>query len=238
MGYDNIREEVAEACNILGTQGFEEFGFPGHVSARIPKENKFAVLGHLHHEKPGKGMGDATKDDIIIVDLNGKKVEGELHPVGELIIHTSIYRARKDVGAVVHCHPPTIVAFSTTEAKVLPINVIYMAGPVDGISYLDLGARLITTERDGERLVRSLRKGSMVIQRGHGAVAVGRRVQEAVINMIFVEKSLRLQSAAQNFGGSIGFNGIKSNYGDERREDIIDDSYNYFKRRVKVNKES
>lgn len=236
---EKLKEQVATACRILGTQGFEEYGFAGHVSARIPGDsNKFMVLGHAHYHELGRGIGDATPQDIITMDVDGNKVEGRWPPVGEIVIHTSIYKARPDVNAIVHCHPPAIVAFSVTTGEIQPINVNYIIPFKKGISRFDLGARVILTPKDGEALVRALGRGCVAIQRGHGVVAVGESIQEAVMNTIFVEKSLRLQIAASNFGKLTPFDTLEADYGaktvkeGETVKEVIDEFYNYYASRV------
>src|SRR5690349_5555950 len=118
---DDLKSKVAIACRILGSQGFEEYGFAGHVSARIPNSDKFVVLGHVHFHERGRGIADANPEDIITVDLKGNKIEGKYSPVGELVIHTAVYNARPEIMSIVHCHPPATVAFSVTSAEILPI---------------------------------------------------------------------------------------------------------------------
>jgi L-ribulose-5-phosphate 4-epimerase len=94
-----LRELVASACRILHNEGHEHF-YLGHVSAREPGSNLVCV-------KPaGIGLGEvASADDVVVMDLDGRKIEGARPLHHEMPIHTEIYRRRPDVNCVVHTHP-------------------------------------------------------------------------------------------------------------------------------------
>ena len=168
----------------------------GHVSVRIPGTSRFVVLGHLHDA--GTGLDEVTEDELIEVDAATGDARGRLEPPGEVYIHTAIYRARSDVGAVVHCHPVFPVALSLADRPVLPVHHWASALAPSVPIYPD--HRQVDTPERGERLARTLADGYAVVLRGHGIVAVGANVEEATTHAIVLDRSARLQALAAQVG--------------------------------------
>ena len=104
-----LRQLVADACHILFNEGQEHFHL-GHVSAREPGSERIFV-------KPtGIGLGEITADDVCVMDLDGKQLEGKRSLHHEMPIHTETYRRRPDVNCVVHTHPYYGAAFAASSA--------------------------------------------------------------------------------------------------------------------------
>ena len=98
-----LRQKVVQACRILDEQGImDELG---HFSARLPKENLVLMNGKV-------SPGQATDDDIVMLDLQGNKIDGRIEPAKETPLHLSVYQKRGDVMAIAHTHSPMIVALS------------------------------------------------------------------------------------------------------------------------------
>ncbi|MEE9143562.1 MAG: class II aldolase/adducin family protein, partial [Candidatus Binatia bacterium] len=111
-----IRERVALGVRILAQQGVFPLAL-GHVSERIPGENLICILSGEVHDRGGTldGIGLA---EIVVINLEGELIEGEVKPPGERFIHTEIYRTRPEARSVVHAHPPIAVALSTAGQEV------------------------------------------------------------------------------------------------------------------------
>lgn len=189
-----IKEKLARATRIMVNEGLIEQG--GHPSARIPGTNHFCVLGHIHEE--GRLYRNATAEDIITVDLNGKLVEGEYEPVGEIYIHTEIYKTRHDVNSVVHTHPPVTVALSITGT---PVKAVCLAGSVFGQGTpIFESACQIDTPEIGQKLAQVLGDQMAVMLKGHGAVTVGVSIERACRISLNLEKTAKLMLMAAQFG--------------------------------------
>lgn len=78
----------------------------GNLSLRLPPGDRFLIT------TTGSNLGDIGPHDVVVVDASGKVVQGEGKPSRETSLHLGIYRVRPDVGAVVHHHAPTCVAFA------------------------------------------------------------------------------------------------------------------------------
>jgi L-fuculose-phosphate aldolase len=98
MADQQLREQVAWACRILARQGHADFTL-GHVSARKSD-------GTILMKRNGLGLDEITPADILTIDLDGRLVAGQGKVHLEYVIHTEVYKARPDVGSVVHTHPP------------------------------------------------------------------------------------------------------------------------------------
>lgn len=193
-----LRDELVLANHVLVRQGvLDAFG---HVSARTaPGEDAFLLARNL-------APGSVTSDDLFVHDLDGN-AQGELPMYLERFIHAEIYRRRPDVMAVVHSHSPSVVPFSVSETPLRP--VIHMAGflsaektPVYEMSDHagDASDLLITSSYLGRMLAATLDGHSVALMRGHGSVATGSSVREAVYRAVYTETNARVQIEALALG--------------------------------------
>ena len=79
----------------------------GNISIRVDKD-KLLITPTL----TSKGFMKA--EDIILIDMDGNVLEGSKKPSSEYLLHTTVYKTRDDVHAVVHAHPVTVSAFAIT----------------------------------------------------------------------------------------------------------------------------
>lgn len=193
-----LRHDLVAANHILVRQGvLDAFG---HVSARLgPGDERFLLSRNL-------APGSVTADDLLIHDLDGN-VEDDRKPYLERFIHAEIYRLRPDVMAVVHSHSPSVIPFGLSDVPMRP--VVHMAGflgtdatPVYEIS--DHGGDstdlLITSPELGAALAAALGGGAVALMRGHGSVAAGSSVPEAVYRAIYTEVNAKVQIQAAGLG--------------------------------------
>jgi L-ribulose-5-phosphate 4-epimerase len=187
-----LRQALADACRILAAEGHETFEL-GHVSVRLgDRADRFWV-------KPaGFGLGEMTADLAVLCDLDGGIVEGEGRLHREQPIHAAIYRARADVCAVVHTHPPHTVAFSASDAEfaMASQDSLPFRG---GVPRFD-SARLIATREQGDALAAALGDCAAIVMRNHGLTIAGGSLEEAVVLAVSFERSLATQLEASRFG--------------------------------------
>lgn len=201
-----IRELVqllATANHILADQGVVD-GF-GHVSVRIEKGGDRFLLS--------RSMAPALVQprDIITYDLDGNGIDADGRKgYLERFIHCEIYRSRPDVMAVVHSHSPSVIPFGVAETKLRP--VYHMASFLSQVSKFeirkDFGPEtdmLITNGEMGASLAKSLDCNCVALMRGHGSVAVGLTLQEAVFRAVYTEINARIQLQAETLKGPLNF---------------------------------
>lgn len=200
-------EQLVMANRILALEGI--FDYAGHVSVRNPENPKtFFVARSVAPES-------ATMADILEVDMEGNVVtETAMKPYAERIIHARIYEARPDVNAVVHAHPPVIIAFSISTVPLRPVthSAAQLIEPTgaplyDGYDFTSPGATgmLVTTKEEGDRLALRLGKSSVVLMRAHGYTAVGKGLPDVVMTAIAVRNNALVQLAGLQLGGKIKY---------------------------------
>jgi ribulose-5-phosphate 4-epimerase/fuculose-1-phosphate aldolase len=191
-------EDLVAANRILYAQSVLD-GY-GHVSARHDTNSDRFWLSR------GMAPGLVTAGDIMEFDLSGEPVDGRGRPTyAERFIHSEIYRCRPDVKAIVHSHSPAVIPFGVTNVPLRPI--FHMGG------FLGTGVPIFEireTAGDSDLLVRNPVLGAAlalrlddkpaVLMRGHGSVAVGTSLPQAVFRAIYLEVNARLQSEAMKLG--------------------------------------
>ena len=195
-----LKQKISEANHILVRQGVLD-GF-GHVSARSPLDHDRFLLS--------RNLAPAlvTPDDIQELKLDAT-TEDSRPSYLERFIHAAIYRQRPDVQAVVHSHAPAVVPYSTVGKPLRPI--LHMAGflpdPTPVFEIRDVSGDetdlLIRSNEQADHLASVLGIGSVALMRGHGSVAVGASVEEAVYNAIYTETNARGQALAEQLGDPI-----------------------------------
>jgi ribulose-5-phosphate 4-epimerase/fuculose-1-phosphate aldolase len=155
----------------------------GHVSGRIPREVKREGLLFTRMRIAPKPL---DPDEVMEIDLTCRRVKGKQHVSGETFIHTEIYKARPDVGGVVHAHPFHAVVLSATGRQ---LETFHPASIAFGSGVPFLGGNQINTEKDGHEVAEMLGQGAAILLKNHGAVTVGKDVAQAVIRMYYLERA-------------------------------------------------
>jgi HCOMODA/2-hydroxy-3-carboxy-muconic semialdehyde decarboxylase len=191
-------EDLVYANRILSDQGVVD-AF-GHVSARDDKDpNRFLLARSL-------APALVTTSDILEFDRNGEPIDARGRTVYlERFIHAAIYRARPDVKAIVHSHSPAVIPFGVTGTILRPIyhmSAFLGAGaPVFEIrDSAGMTNMLISDNKLGDALAKSLGDRAVVLMRGHGSVAVGDSILQVVHRAIYTEVNARLQAEAAKLG--------------------------------------
>lgn len=170
-GLTQLKTRLVEAGRILERE--ELFDMFGHVSVRLPDGDRILIT-------PSMAPGRIKPKDLIVLDLQGKKLSGKWEPVLEHWIHTSIYRLRQDVQAVVHAHPLLPVAFTLADEPLRPMR--FGDGRLsEGVpTYPGAGEdSFIVTEELGMGMARALGNRPALLLRGHGIVTVGETIEAA-----------------------------------------------------------
>ncbi len=189
------RRELLEGLRVLDGEGMFEKAF-GHISARVPGTELIVMMGHVHDRE--RTLAQTRAEDLIVVDLDGRVVQGDFDPPGEFPIHTEVLRARPDVGSVVHCHPWAPVALSITRTPVLPVT--WRASIFSPEVPLFPDPRQIETRDHGREVASALSDGRAVTLMGHGVVCVGASVGQAVVVTLDLNDAARFQLQAMAAG--------------------------------------
>ena len=192
--WESEREEVLEAAQRMAEKGFT-VGSSGNVSLRIKESGGRELVAIT----PSGRYYDSMKvDDIVIVDFEGQRVEGELAPSIETMLHIGIYKARKKVNAVIHTHPVFGSVIAVTGIEIPPIlddQVTQIGGEIKVAQYALSGSPEMV-----KNVIAALGPRNAVLMANHGALSVGRNMQEAFTICELQEKTARINISALGLG--------------------------------------
>ena len=135
------------------------------------------------------GVRYTTEDEVVEIGLDGKPVAGMpkgLRTPSEVFIHTEIFRARPEVNAVLHLHPPAVVLFTVTGTPLLPIYGAYdpqglgLALELEEPPTFDSSV-LIDTPELGRQLSAVIGTKRACLMRGHGITTAAGSIEEASV---------------------------------------------------------
>ena len=137
-------------------------------------------------------------EDVMVIDGDVDVIEGEGVPSSESLTHVAVYRARPDVGCVIHTHSLYASVLAVAAVDLPPIideMVVYLGGPVKVAEY-----GFPSTEELGEKTVAALEDRNAVLVRNHGVVSAGAGVFEALRACELVERAAQIFVQASAFG--------------------------------------
>ena len=192
------RPALTACAWILADEGHES-GLAGQLTARGPEHGTFWTL------PLGVAFDEAEDSAWLLIDDTlavraGDGAFGIREPNPATRFHLWVYRARPDVRAIVHTHPPAASALAAAGA---PLVVAHMdATPLfDDMAFLAEWPGLPTADREGEIIAGALGDRHAILLAHHGLLAAGRSVAEATFLGVFIERMARLQFDAARVGG-------------------------------------
>lgn len=189
-----LKQRVFEANLVLPRHGLVTFTW-GNVSG-IDRERQCIAI------KPsGMAYEEMSADDIVVVDMNGKVIEGEYRPSSDTATHLALYKKYAEIGGVVHTHSThatawaqaglNIPAFGTTHADYflgdIPCSRPLTSDEVQGEYELNTGNVIIETLGN----INPLHTPGIVVYQ-HGPFAWGKSVEDAVHNAVVMEEVARM----------------------------------------------
>jgi L-ribulose-5-phosphate 4-epimerase len=182
MLLDPLRQEICRLNMELPRNNLVAWT-SGNVSGRDPESNWVVI-------KPsGVPYAELTPENMVVVDLDGKVVEGKLKPSSDTFAHVYVYRERADVNGIVHTHSTFATAWA---AAGKPIPAVLTAicdefgGPIPIGAYARIGGDEI-----GQEILRSIGSSPAILMKNHGVFTIGRTPEAAVKAAVMVEDVAR-----------------------------------------------
>lgn len=202
---ERLKQEVLEANLDLPKYGLVTFTW-GNVSG-IDRKSGLVVI------KPSGVPYDKLKlEDLVVVDLDGNKVEGELKPSSDTPTHLVLYKAFPQVGGIVHTHSPWatswaqagrgIPALGTTHADYfygeIPVTRAMTREEIESAYELETGNVIVETFKDKDPMMIP-----SVLVNSHAPFNWGKDPHEAVHNAVVVEEVAKMALHAYNLNPDI-----------------------------------
>ena len=164
----------------------------GNVSARD------AASGLVVIKASGIRYEDMRAEHMLVVDMDGRVVEGNLKPSSDTASHLYIYKHRPDVGGVVHTHSVYASAFAAVN-KPIPVVLTAIADEFGGPIPCG-GFALIGDEAIGKVVVESIGKSPAVLLKNHGVFTIGKNAKSAVKAAVMTEDNAKTVWLALQIG--------------------------------------
>ena len=164
----------------------------GNVSGRDPD------TGYVVIKPSGVRYEEMKPEHMVVVDLQGQIIEGDLKYSSDTASHLYIYRHRPDVGGVVHTHSPYATAFAAA-GQSIPVCLTAMADEFGG-TIPCAGFALIGGEEIGRQVVEHIGDSPAVLLKNHGVFTVGPTPLAAVKAAVMVEDVARTVWLAKQLG--------------------------------------
>jgi L-fuculose-phosphate aldolase len=187
---ERLREVLARYSRLLFERGYVT-AKNGNVSARTGRRGVLITPS-------SSSLGFVKRGDIVHVDIDGKKKAGRRNPSLELPFHLAAYRSRPDVKAVVHAHPPFLTAFSLVgraPASTLLPEFVVSVGALEFLPYETPGSAALA-----EMVAGAAARANAIVLANHGAITVGRSLEEAYMRMEDLEHTARVEWLAERLG--------------------------------------
>ena len=190
LGEFQLKEQMCEIGRRIWLKGFCA-GNEGNHSYRIG-ENKVLCT------PTGISKGFLRPDDICMVDLEGKQISGKRKRTSEILLHLAIYKARPDVKAVVHSHPPHATAFAIANVElptcIHPEAEVFL-GAVRTAKYVTPG-----DTRLGESILPYVKDSNTILLQNHGTVTFDVDLEGAYYKLEIVDAYARILLLAKQIG--------------------------------------
>ena len=193
-----LREQMCLIGQLMHRNGYVD-GAGGNISARLDDERILTTAS-------GLAKGFMTPDQIIIVDMNGKRVDSSntanqhLRPTSEIVMHLECYHQRPDVQGVVHAHPPTSIALTIsghdfTEC-IIP-EMVMLLGVIPVLSYSSPAS-----DENRTAIAEAIRQHDVLMLAYHGSLTVAKSLWDAYLRLENLEHTAKIIYMVQQLGGA------------------------------------
>ena len=191
-----MHNDILEVSKSLHELGLLFLGNHANISERI--KNRILIT------KSGN-MKNLTLTDLAYIDENGKSTDIFEATYREIIgLHDSIYKARDDINAIIHCHPPYLTSFAVAHVELSIVNEslprLGICRPVPVVPWGKRGSQEL--EDNIVEIMRSSESSALLLA-NHGVIVTGKDLYHARDSLIAMEETAELIILAQTIGGAV-----------------------------------
>lgn len=176
----------------------EKEGLCKHKSGNFSVKDE--ATGYVVITPTGMKREGSNFDCLVVVDMKGNIIESKLNlkPTSEILMHLRAYSNRSDIHAVCHSHSAYATTFAVLSKEIQP--VVFEAAAYGGIVPVAKYARPGTVEL-ADSIIEPLKKANVCLLEKHGVLTVGSTLEEAYLNMEYVEDVARIYFYSLMIGG-------------------------------------
>jgi L-ribulose-5-phosphate 4-epimerase len=191
MLLDQLRAEICRLHAELPKNGLIVWT-SGNVSGRDPETGLIVI-------KPsGVRYEDLTPENMVVVNVDGKVIEGILKPSSDTLAHVYVYGHRPDVHGIVHTHSTFATAWAAVGRSIPAVLTAIcdeFGGPIPVGAYAKIGGDEI-----GKEIVCSIGSSPAILMKNHGVFTIGKTPEAAVKAAVMVEDVARTVFYALQLG--------------------------------------
>lgn len=192
----NIEEQKQQLVDCIRMlERADIIDYNGHCSIRLGDDRMLINIGSCQRSQ-------LTTDDICTINFDGEVIEGNGKPPLEFHLHAGVYKARADVGAVVHAHPKWSTFLTVAGESYKPVfaqgTLVYPLPLLDS-------PNSINNPKMAKRLTDTLGDRPAALMKAHGAVAVGETILDAFVLATYLEDNAYRQYMAMQIGTPYAF---------------------------------
>lgn len=164
----------------------------GNLSARDPGSGLVAITPH---DFPYEEM---TRDDVVVLDLDGSVVAGHREPSHETAVHLVVYRERPGVHAIVHAEPIYVNVFGVLGREIPPVVVsqlLAVGGAAPVMPFMPSGS-----EAFGHAMLKAMGTANAVVWAQHGCLTIGPDLESALRVTVALEGGAKIAYLARALG--------------------------------------
>jgi len=192
MDFEDKRKMIVEAGLRLVKKGLVTRSW-GNISVRIDDQNMLITPSGRTYEslKPG---------EIVLMNYRKLTWEGKIKPSSEYHLHAEVYKQRKEINAVIHTHQMNATTVAAARREVPPIidDMVQIIGPSVRVSKYTMAG----TQKFAKNAVKALKGRQAALLANHGAVCIGRNMEEAFTVAEVLEKACKAFIEAEFLGGA------------------------------------
>lgn len=186
-----LKKEVAEYSTLIWERGWVA-NHDGNVSVKGGAADRFFITPTATSKRL------CPPDSIVECDLSGKPVSRG-KPPSEVALHLGAYKARSDVRAVIHAHPPHVSAFALARVELgcpsMPELVVSLGATIPLVPLL-----LPKDPATAEQIGAAMEVADVALLAGNGAIAVGPDLETAYLRMELLEHYAKILTVAKSAG--------------------------------------
>ena len=188
--YAFLKKELIRAGKLLYQKNFI-VAAEGNISIKLDKEKILVTPSGLN-------KGFLAERELVVVDLQGKKLSGYLNPSSELKMHLAVYKMREDIKAVVHAHPPYATALTVAGES---LEEFFLPEAVLALDKVPLSGYATPTTSEVPKAIEELiTKTDTILLKNHGVLACGKDLWDAFFKLETVEKLAQIYFLAKSLG--------------------------------------